>query len=509
MISVAPGATPDVSGRIKVLMISSEVAPFAQTGGLGDVVSGLSLCLARLGCDVLIVTPRYGVSRAPQPARWWPETVTVRLGWGALDVVSLGVLEARVDAGEGAAVRICFLDHPNLFGREGIYGDAHGGFGDNDVRFTAMSRGALAVAERLWPSREGDDRTSGPDIVHAHDWHAALAVVDLALSRLEESARPRTVLTIHNLAFQGVYGAEVLDRIALPRAAFDDGTLAHDGQVNLLRGAIALADRVTTVSPTYAREILGRREGCGLDAVLREQRHKLAGILNGIDQSIYDPSTDASLARRYDRSSALDGRAACKAELVTETGLQAEGGPIFASVCRLAEQKGIDLLLSIVPALVERGASFILMGAGDASLEHALRAMAARFPGRVEARIAFDPTVARRIYAGADFFVVPSRYEPCGLTQLYAMRYGAIPVVTAVGGLKDTVTPISAAHEAGTGFVAANASVVELLVACEDAIALYHDRVSHEAAVVRAMSRESGWSSSAGQYLALYHSALS
>jgi starch synthase len=490
-------------------MVSSEALPFARTGGLGDVVTGLSLALGAMGCEVAIVTPRYGVSRVPDEAAWWVDPVRVRIGWGEEDVAVLGVLETSLPAAAGS-VRVLLLDHPNLFARAGIYGDEHGAFGDNDIRFTAMSRGALAVAQRLWPDAANGD--GGPDILHAHDWHAAMAILSakLGAGTARSWASTRCVFTIHNLAFQGVYYPETVDRLALPRAALDDGTLLHEGHLNLLSGAVVLADRVTTVSPTYAREIKGPRFGCRLDPVLVRHARKLSGIVNGIDEDRFDPARDAALAARYGSADAREGKGRCRAALALALGLSDQGGdgPLFASVSRLTGQKGIDLLLAVVPALVERGARFALVGEGDPPLEQALRAIADRFPGRVATRIAFDDSLARQVYAGADFFAVPSRYEPCGLTQLYAMRYGAIPVVTAVGGLADTVTPIDALKDVGTGFVAPFPDTASLLVACEDALCLYGDRPAHDAAVSRAMARDSSWREPARAYTELYASAL-
>ncbi len=485
-------------------MVAAEVAPFAHTGGLGDVLGGLSLALANLGVDVVVVTPRYGVTTIPEATRWWADTVPARVGAAEEDVCALGVLETRVSGATGSGFRVCFLDYPTLFARDGIYGDAHGAFGDNDVRFAVMCRGALSVASRIWPADGG--RSAGPDVIHAHDWHAALAIVSSRLTMDHDGSIARTVFTIHNLAFQGVFGAAILERLGLPRAAYVDGTLEHDGQVNLLQGAVALADRVTTVSPTYALEIQTPRDGFGLDSVLRRHAGKLVGILNGIDDARFDPSTDPTIAMRYDREAPHAGKSACKRALADELGLAPGRGPLFASVSRLTEQKGIDLLLSLIPGLVAHGASFALVGTGDAPLERALRAVAERFPGRVASRIAFDPLLSRRVYAGSDYFVVPSRYEPCGLTQLYAMRYGSIPIVTAVGGLRDTVTPISALFSTGTGLVATSPDAAALLVACEDALTLHRDVSSHEAAVARAMSRESSWAAPARAYAELYAS---
>jgi starch synthase len=490
----------------RILMISSEVDPFARSGGLGDAVGGLSRALARLGADVVVVTPLYAVTKVPGPAEWWHDPVRARVGWGTGDVRQLGVLQVK-DEG----VRVCLLAHDHLFGSRQLYDDPRTGpYGDNDERFVTMSRGALAVASNLWgapyPGGTGDDR--GPDVIHAHDWHAAPAVISARLTMGEGWARRPSVLTIHNLAFQGISGFDALDRLQFPREAFFNGTLSHAGNVNLLKGAIVLSSVVTTVSPTYSREIRTPAEGWGLDGLLRSVNPKLFGILNGIDDERFDPKTDAVIARRYDVPAAPWARRACKDDLARQVGLDVTDGPIFATVARLTEQKGVDLFLATVPALVYRGARILVVGQGDGLLEEDLRTVAARFPGRVAARIAFDPPLARKVYAGADFFVVPSRYEPCGLTQMYAMRYGSIPVVTGVGGLLDTVTPIDAAHDFGTGFVATAPTPTELLVACEDAITLYRDGKSMGAAVERAMSREDGWRGSAEMYLRVYESVM-
>jgi starch synthase len=493
---------------MRILMISSEVDPFARSGGLGDAVGGLSRALALLGADVVVVTPLYAVTKVQGPAEWWHDPVFARVGWGAGDVRQLGVLQVRDEIEGPGSRRVCLLAHDHLFGSRQLYDDPRTGpYGDNDERFVTMSRGALAVADSLWgaPYPGGD---AGPDVIHAHDWHAAAAVIGARLTMGDGWARKPSVLTIHNLAFQGVTGFDVIDRLQFPREAFFNGTLSQNGNVNLLKGAIVLSSIVTTVSPTYSREIRTPAEGWGLDGLLRAANPKLFGILNGIDDERFDPKTDGVIARRYDLPAAPWARRVCKEELARQVGLDVTDGPLFATVSRLTEQKGVDLLLAIVPALVHRGARILLVGTGDVLLEEDLRSVCARFPGRVAARIAFDPPLARRVYAGADFFVVPSRYEPCGLTQMYAMRYGAIPVVTGVGGLLDTVTPIDAAHEVGTGFVATAPTPTELLVACEDAITLYRDGRSMAAAVERAMSRDDGWRGSAATYLKVFESVM-
>jgi starch synthase len=486
-------------------MISSEVEPFARTGGLGDVVGGLSLALAQLGADVVVVTPLYRVTKLPgvsSPASFWHEPLTARVGWGPSDVRQVGVLEIRGKAGAGGSHRVCLIANDELFGNRGIYDDPVGGtYNDNDVRFVTLSRAALAVAERVWGSPEDG---GGPDIIHAHDWHAAPAIISAQTTMGEAWKSIASVFTIHNLAFQGVLGFGALDRLQIPRAAFYDGTLAHEGNVNLMKGALLFSDRVTTVSPTYAREILSRQEGWGFDGILRSIGPKLVGILNGIDAESFDPRTDQAITRQYGPDDAVSARQACKDALVAETGLDAAEGPLFASVARLTEQKGVDLILEIAPALVEGGARLLVVGEGDRRLEGWLRDVCARFPGRIASRITFDPPLARRVYSGADFFLMPSRYEPCGLTQMYAMRYGAIPLVTGVGGLFDTVTRMDAAHGVGTGFVAAAPTMTDLLLACEDALTFYRDTGSRISAIHRAMSRDDSWKASAATYLRLF-----
>lgn len=484
---------------LRVVMISSEVESLARTGGLGDMVEALSLSLAELGVDVLVVTPRYGVTRMPASVTRWPASVDARFGWGPTDVASLGVAEPPpVRFPSGGSRRICLLEHEGLFGRAGIYGDARGPFGDNALRFAVMSRGALEVADRVWPG--------GPDVIHAHDWHATFAVLYARLVMGERWRRTRSVLTIHNLQFQGVLDEGWLDRLHLPREAYRPEVLLHDGQLNLMKGATALADSITTVSPTYAREILGPEGGFGLDLHLRAHAHRLSGILNGIDLTHWDPRTDEALAARYDESNAEGRRAENKAVIAKEFGLDA-GGPLFGLVARLSWQKGIDLLLPVLSELTVRGASVVVVGEGDRPLEEHLRYLAEVGRGRLAVRIAFDPALSRKVYAAADFFLVPSRFEPCGLTQMYAMRYGAIPIVTDVGGLHDTVERIrEGAFEKGTGFVASHVTTAALREACGHAMRLYDDASARERTVVRAMvgSKRFGWNEPARKYNSVY-----
>jgi len=481
-------------------MVSAEMESLARTGGLGDVVEALSAHLARLGAHVLVVTPLYGVTRVPRGVSRWGGTVPVRVGWGEHDVRNVGVVElAPAEAGR---LRVCLMDHPPLFGRDGIYGDSHGAFGDNELRFAVLSRAALEIAARAWGTV--------PDVIHAHDWHATLSVIYARLTMGKTWEKVPSVLTIHNLGFQGVLGQSALDPLSIPKGALHSGALAHQGNVNLMKGAITYAERVTTVSPTYAWEIQTPEGGFGLDAHLRANAHKVMGVRNGIDTLRFDPASDSHIALRFDATTAASGKAACKRALLTELGLDLDpSAPLFATVSRLTWQKGTDLLLALMPMLVEGGARVALVGQGDADLEQAVAGAAARFPGRVASRIAFDPLLARRVYAASDFFFVPSRYEPCGLTQMYAMRYGSVPIVTAVGGLKDTVEPARPAQESGTGIVAPFAGMVDLALACEDALALYKDPLAMRGLTQRAMGSDLSWTPSAGAYLSMYREIAS
>ena len=485
-------------------MISAEVESLARTGGLGDVVEALSLALAESGLDVLVVTPRYGITRMPSTTTRWPQRVPARWGWGPNDVSLLGVVELDpIRFPSGGVRRVCLLDEPALFGRPGIYGDQHGAFDDNALRFAVMSRGGLEVAARVW--------SGGPDVIHAHDWHAAFAVIYARLVMGERWARTPSVFTIHNLQFQGVLDESWLDRLHLPREAYRAEALQHEGRVNLMKGATAYADRITTVSPTYGREILGPSAGFGLALHLRAHAVKLVGILNGIDLRLWDPRVDPMIPARYDEHIARRQRAVDKAALAKELGLDASDGPLFGLVARLSWQKGIDLLLPILPELVNRGARFAVVGEGERNLEDELVYLARTHSGRIAVRIAFDPPLSHRVYAGADFFVVPSRFEPCGLTQMYAMRYGAIPVVTDVGGLQDTVEPIrdQGGSESGNGIVAAEVSSDAIHAACLAAMRLYADAPALTRAVVRAMRRGAtfGWTRSALEYRRVYEAA--
>lgn len=503
-----PGVLEAFKGRRpRVLHVASEGLPFSKTGGLGDVIGALPAALARIGFAVTVVLPAYvpALTGAPslRPAN---RSLVVQVGGGEH---RFEVLEANV-----AGVRYLLLRNARFFeGREDLYSDRDGrAFEDNWLRFAAFAKaaGEIAEAERF-------------DIVHCHDWQAALIPV-YAAARGWDAGRPHRagpgsppesypppkrgsrrqviLLTIHNLAYQGTFPATVWPELGLPDTWFSPAALEFHGQVNFLKGGILFADALTTVSPTYAREILGDEQGAGLQEVLRSRRERLTGILNGVDYEEWDPSLDRFITRRYGPYD-LSGKAACKAELQRLLGLDPDPrAPLAGIVSRLAEQKGWDLLLEALPRFLQRGMQLAVLGSGEVRFEEGLRALARAHPGRVGVRIGFDLALAHQIEAGADLFLMPSRYEPCGLNQLYSLRYGTVPVVRATGGLADTVVDASV-RERGTGFVFEDYSAEDLARAIERALEAYGDGCWGEVQR-RGMRGDFSWWASAEAYAELY-----
>jgi starch synthase len=466
--------------KMRIVQVASEVSGLATTGGLGDAVLGLSHALVALGDDVLLVTPRYGTTRLP-PATWHERDVTLYLPRGPWRAAQLRVYRAP------SGLRFGLVEHEILFGhRAGVYGDSNGEFGDNLARFVLMSRAALEASAAIFGG--------APDVVHAHDWHASASLLELA----HAFSWPRTVraFTIHNLAHQGALDARDTPALALPAQALEH----HDGGYNLMKAAITAAEIITTVSPRYAWEITTPEGGFGLDGHLRHHAHKLTGIVNGVDIATTGP---AFAAYPYAAEFVTRGKAENKRMFREELGLAGDG-PLFGAVARLTEQKGIDVLLQAVPALVARGASVVVVGVGDRALEAELRALATRYPTQVRGLVAFDSDLATRVFAASDFLLMPSRFEPCGLTQLYAMMFGTLPVVTRTGGLIDTVTPIAAARDEGVGFFAEPGDVASLLLACEEAMVLYRDREGLLLAQRRAMQQDFSWRAPATRYRDLF-----
>lgn len=475
---------------LHVLMVASEMEPYAKTGGLADVCGALPAALSELGVRVTCVLPRYGsIDVAAHGFRRLDQRLDVRLG----DVTHhAGVWSA--DRSDG--VTVLLLDAPALYDRRGLYQVGGVDHGDNDLRFAMLSRGALAAARRL---------RLHPDVVHAHDWQAALTAWVL---RHEFGGFIPSVLTVHNLGYQGRFPRGSLHALGIPEHHFTTDGVEFHGMVNLLKAGLVSADRITTVSETYAREILGREQGFGLDGVLRARAGVLSGIVNGADYGVWSPDRDPLIPRRYS-ASRLAGKADCRAALCAELGLDPGGPPIAGVVSRLATQKGIDLVAGEAPGWLARGlVQLAVLGTGEPHIEEAMRHLGSSWPGRASVSLRYDDALAHRIEAGADLFLMPSRYEPCGLSQLYSLRYGTVPIVRAVGGLDDTVRDVREDPAAGTGYKVREHTGHALTAAMEHAVATWRDSATWRRLVRRGMEEDFSWTRSARRYADLYEQVI-
>ena len=472
----------------QVLFVASECAPLAKTGGLADVVGALPKALKPLGVKARVLIPAY---RGLTSLLDKPETL-----WSGV----LNGVEARILGGEAKGLDLLLLDAPGLFDREGgPYAGPDGrDWSDNALRFGVLGRagaeigfGALADGWR-------------PNVVHAHDWQAGLTLAYLAY---DGRPRPATAISIHNIAFQGVFDREALGPLGLPLARFTPEDLEYYGRLSFLKAGIVHADAVMTVSPAYARELTTPEFGMGLEGLIRAREADLTGILNGVDLEEWNPEADPRLPDSYSARK-LKGKAAATKALCAELGLEEEtGGPLFIVVSRLTWQKGLDLLMAAMPRLLARGGRLALLGSGEGELERGFLDLAARNPGRVAARIGYDEDLSHRLFGGGDAILVPSRFEPCGLTQLYGLRYGTLPVVSRTGGLSDTVIEANdAALRAGvaTGFAHAPGSTEALAQAIERACDLYAQPELWTHTRKRAMGHPVGWADSAAAYAARY-----
>ncbi|MBM4119615.1 MAG: glycogen synthase GlgA [Nitrospira sp.] len=485
---------------MKVLLVTSEAVPYAKTGGLADVLGALPRALAQLGHDVRLVLPKYGtIDTAAHGFKEWGR-LTVPTVSGPVCVV---VEEGRLP---GSDVAVFTIGHDPSFARRGLYGEAGADYPDNLQRFALFCRAtlellALAKAPR-WT----------PDVLHAHDWPAALGLVYLRslYARRPEFTRVAGLLTVHNLGYQGLFPAAAFPVTGLGNQFFTPKTLEFYGQVNLLKGGLVFADLITTVSPTYSREIQSPEFGFGLDGVLRERGDRLAGVVNGIDVDEWNPATDSSLPARYSASERA-GKKICKAALQKELGLPVRDVPLLAAISRFTAQKGLDLIAAVLPELMQLDVQVALLGTGDPPLELQFQSLRMQYPDRLGVRIGFDEILAHNIEAGADLFLMPSRYEPCGLSQLYSMRYGTVPIVRKTGGLADTVvpyTPQTVAEGRATGFVFSDATPDALLTSILLALRV-HANPSEWASLIQAgMALDMSWEKSAKKYEALYRRAL-
>lgn len=477
---------------MKIMMLASEAEPYAKTGGLGDVVSALSRALAASGHEVAVVLPLYETTARLLETR--PQSVV------SDDVaISLGdqTRHVRIIRSEADDVSWYFIDDPEYFGRPGLYGTSDGDYADNSERFTTLVRAALAIAAD----------TFKPDILHCHDWQTGLAPVLLKTG--QSPAHPPgslpTLFTIHNLGYDGMYDREVLGRLGLPDTLFTVDGLEFYDKVSFLKGGLIFADRVNTVSEAYSREILTPEYGLGKEGITNLRKGDLTGILNGVDYERWDPSTDELIAAKYSPDD-LSGKPKCKLDLLHEFGLSEAdpSRPILGVVSRVVWQKGLDLVVAAAPEIVKAGGLLTVLGTGETGLEQALTALAKKFPGDVGVRITHDERLAHKVEAGADIFLMPSRYEPCGLNQMYSLKYGTVPVVRATGGLSDTIQAWDPEMRTGNGFRFSGESRGDFLAAIHEALQVYQDRAAWSAIMRNGMSEDHSWGRSAKRYLALY-----
>jgi starch synthase len=486
---------------LNLLMVSSEAVPYAKTGGLADVAGALPLELAKLGHDVILLLPRYRCLSDLGRSFRAVCRIYVPTPHGLVDTL---IEEDIIPVGEGARqVRVWTIRNEALFDRPGLYQDQGVDYPDNLDRFSFLCRATIKVMAYLRSAYRWNTH-----ILHLHDWQTALCAVYL---NTVDRDRPevqgvRTVLTLHNVGYQGLFPEVQFEKTGLPPSLYTPAGLEYYGSVNLLKGGMVFADCVTTVSPTYAREILTPEFGFGLEGVLRHRADLPMGILNGIDIDRWNPETDSYLPANYsviDRS----GKQVCKRMLQQEFQLPETSVPVVSVIARLTSQKGLDLVETIIPQLMTMDLQLVILGTGEPELEAKFKILQARYPRRMGLHIGFDEGLAHRIEAGADVFVMPSRYEPCGLSQLYSLRYGTVPVVRKTGGLADTVLPLTAQdREVGraTGFHVEEDRAEALLAVLRRAVAVYQDRSMWEQLVEAGMSTDVSWARSADAYDRLF-----
>ena len=479
---------------MKILLASSEVYPFAKTGGLADMVGALGRALAHAGHEVIIVTPLYRGIREKFPALRpvdWHFDLT--LGWRHASAGLWELVRRREP-------KIYFVDHPGYFDRPGIYQENNFSYPDNAERYIFFSKCVTHLARYL---------PAPPEVVHVHDWQTALVP---ALIRQQGRAGwgtpPQVCLTIHNLAYQGVFPGDAFALTDLPPEYFLPDGLEYFGYLNCLKAGIAYADTITTVSPRYAREICSEELGCGLDGLLRQRRNRLTGILNGVDYHEWNTTKNPHLFKSYSVGR-LAGKAANKSALQKQVGLPvSESTPLFGTISRLAEQKGVDIQLGALSEMLNTNLQFVVLGSGSPEYERGYRDLARRFPDKVAVQIGYDETLAHRIEAGSDFFLMPSRFEPCGLNQMYSLRYGTIPVVRATGGLDDSVIDWTENPEQATGIKFTEYTSRALARAIRKALVLFNQPELLRHCRQNAMRADFSWGKTVEEYVKVYQSAI-
>ncbi len=470
---------------MKIVMAASEALPFIKTGGLADVLGSLPQALVNKGHECTVVLPYYkDIARTDQIR--YVTHFYVNLGWR---YCYCGIFEAQVEG-----VKYYFIDNEQYFGRSGCYG-----YGDDNERFAFYDVAVLEMLSRL---------KIKPDILHLHDWQAAMIA---PLYKAKYQFYPfyeniKIVTTIHNLAYQGKCDPRLLeDTFGLSKQLYDEGACRHEGCLNMLKSALVYSDRISTVSWTYSQEIMGTEFGEGLDPILRMRSHDLWGILNGIDESLYDPSTDKYIAHKYNVETVKDIKKLNKTELQKETGLEICDKPLVGMVTRLTWQKGLDLVLERIDEMMAEGIQLCILGAGDYAYEERLKEKARQYPGQLSLNLKYDPGLSCRIYASCDLFLMPSLFEPCGLSQMMSLRYGTIPVVRETGGLKDSIDAYNEFDNTGNGFRFTKYSGYDMICVLKYALHFYYQKEVWDGLVERAMKTCLNWERSADMYIDMYN----
>lgn len=474
--------------NLKVLLVSSEVAPYAKSGGLGDVAGSLPKALKNLGIDIRVAVPKYKTIKNEYFADVkYLGAVTTSLSWRTQ--------EAKILLKE-ADVPIYFIENDAYFGRDGLYG-----YGDDNERFAFFCRAVLDMLAMI---------DFYPDVIHCNDWQTGPICLFLreTYHKMIFYSNIKTLFTIHNLQYQGNFGQETMEMLDVPGYCFDNGNIEFFGNVSYMKAGLSYADRISTVSRKYADEIQTEEYGYGMSGVLSSKREKLSGILNGIDYIANDPSTDKRLTYNFDVNH-LYQKKENKRELQQQLALEQRDVPIISIISRLADQKGLDLIAQVFEELMREDIQFVVLGTGEGRYEYMFRNFADRYPGRISANILFDDTLAQRIYASSDMFLMPSLFEPCGLGQMFSLRYGTVPIVRKTGGLADTITHYNSQTKEGNGFVFEHYNAEGLLWAIREALNVYHQGEEEWNYVVKnAMNCNYSWDSSARKYVELYESMI-
>lgn len=471
---------------MNIVIVTPEVVPFSKSGGLADVCGALAPEFKRQGNNVIVVSPFY--KRIREKHKDMKSAFSV-------DVVLTGEKHsAQIRQSEHEGTQFFFVDIPLFFDRDDLYGKDGVDFPDNDRRFAALALATLQIVRRLKLS---------PATIHCHDWQSALIPVYLKNGVESDLKGTKTVLTIHNMAYQGSFAPESMRRVNLDWKLFNWKHLEFYGKMNFLKGGAVFADAITTVSRTYATQIMTKEFGCGLDGVLRERASVVRGIINAVDYSIWNPETDKMIPQNYSLAK-LTGKSKCKKELCAQVGIKDEKAPIFSFIGRLVDQKGVDLIADAFEKLHGWGCNLIYLGTGDKRIEEQLGSLSKKYPGTAAGVLGYDEALAHRIYAGSDFLLMPSRFEPCGLNQMYSMRYGTIPLVTNTGGLADTVKNFAPGAADATGVVIDSQTSAALQVGLLKAHAIYKNAALRKQLISNCMKQQFTWGEAAKQYLTLF-----